>query len=233
VSGAEPPNLPGTRTLPPDPSSQSLFRYESLRARLNESLVAAGFCGTAGAVAALGVGMPGAVLVLATTLAVSVWAIRRAFRLSLEASSDHVVVRNYWRVYEINWIDVAEVGLGELAMGPAIATGPAVAFVLRNGKVIHAQSTPVHENEQDRIFGALAELAPPSVKFLHAEHAEEQPRRRSIRWRVIALCFAVLAVISVSSDTAWIRILLVACGVVVVGSAFLVLRRKHGVRNPK
>jgi hypothetical protein len=138
---------------------------------VNESLVAAAACAIPGVVAAIALGSPWGWLVLAPTAAVAAYAVRRAFRLAIEVSSEHVVVRNYWRVYEFDWLDVTQVGLGEMAMGPT--TGPAVAFILRDGRVIRAQATPSSEEQPDEFFSSLAALAPPSVGFLHPTRAND------------------------------------------------------------
>jgi hypothetical protein len=106
------------------------------------------------------------VAILFATVAIGAWGVRRAFRLSLEATSEHVTVRNFWRTYEFHWVDVTKVGLGEETMG--VLPQPAVAFGLRNGRIVRAQATPFKKKDQDVVFQALRELAPPSVQFFVA-----------------------------------------------------------------
>jgi hypothetical protein len=108
--------------------------------------------------------MPWRASVLAFTVGVGIWAIHRAFRLSLEASTDRVLVRNYWRDYEFNWLDVTRVGMGEVPTGPTHQ--PAIAFQLRTGQWVLAQATPGRVAARRLVLDALEALAPPSVEVV-------------------------------------------------------------------
>lgn len=150
------------------------YRYASRRLWRNESLIAAMTCATPGVIAALEIGRPWAYVILGSTILVGAWAVRRAFRLALEASSDVVTVHNYWRTYRFAWLDVTKIGLGEETMG--VLPQPAIAFGLRSGRIIRAQATPFKTAEQQVVFDALAALAPPSVEFFVSVRGREAPR---------------------------------------------------------
>ena len=151
-----------------------VLRYESSRIRFNEAAIAAMVCATPGGIAGFIIGPPWMFVVFAVTVAAGAWAVRRALRLSLEASPEGVVVRNFWRVYTFAWTDVVNVGLGMEAMG--VLPQPAVAFGLRGGKTVRAQATPVKVPEQQAVFDTLAALAPDSVEFFVTVHPRTSDR---------------------------------------------------------
>jgi hypothetical protein len=65
--------------------------------------------------------------ILATLLLAAVVAVKRAFRIRIETSGEHVRVLNYWRTFEFEWADVKDVGVGSLTQGPL--PQPALALV--------------------------------------------------------------------------------------------------------
>jgi hypothetical protein len=106
----------------------------------------------------------GAIAIAAVSVVPVVIFVRRAFRLSLEASRENVVVSNYWRTYRLDWADIRAVRVGVEVMG--VIPAPAFLFVLDDGKSIRAQATPPKKEQQRTEMQALAKLAPADVNFL-------------------------------------------------------------------
>lgn len=118
---------------------------------------------TPGAIAAAAVRLPGAIPIVALTSALVIVAVRRAFRLSIEASRESVNISNYWRTYSFEWSDVRAVRVGVEVMG--VIPIPAFLFTLRTGKTVRAQATPQREEGQRAAMVALAAIAPREVEF--------------------------------------------------------------------
>jgi hypothetical protein len=101
--------------------------------------------------------------ILATLLLAAVVAVKRAFRIRIETSGEHVRVLNYWRTFEFEWADVKDVGVGSLTQGPL--PQPALAFGLRSGQIICAQATPRNHAQRQKLARELASRAPHSVAW--------------------------------------------------------------------
>jgi hypothetical protein len=121
-----------------------------------------------GSVGVLGIIAIGAANAVPVTVAV-----QRAFRLSIEASHERVIVTNYWRTYRFEWSEVRAVEIAAEAMG--FIAAPAFLFILRSGKYVAAQATPQKKAPQRTALQALAKLAPEGVSFppLTTTHADD------------------------------------------------------------
>lgn len=153
-------------------SSTSVYTFASLRVRVIQAFLATGFPATVGIIAALELGAPWGFGLVAATVAIVTAECFRAFRLSLRASPEGVVVRNFWRDFEVSWLDVLKVGLGERSAGET--TMPAIAFVLRDGRVILAHATPDESTKRIPLIASLETIAPPSVQFLRDDARERR-----------------------------------------------------------
>jgi hypothetical protein len=134
------------------------YSFELRRLRFNESAIAAMVCATPGAIAAGVTGIPWAIGVIAVTVVVGAWSVKRAWRLGIWASESQVLVKNYWRTHEFGWHEVTDIGVGAVAMG--VLPQPAWAFRLSDGKVVRAQAMPLKRLDQQREWDALVALAP-------------------------------------------------------------------------
>jgi len=92
---------------------------------------------------------------LAATLALTV----RGLRVSLRADRSLIVVRNYFRTYELRWEDLSHIGV---SVTTSIASQfSAVVFRERDGRrFVAAQATTVGGREQRRVIHELAMLRP-------------------------------------------------------------------------
>jgi hypothetical protein len=70
-------------------------------------------------------------------------------------------VLNYWRTFEFAWNDVKDVGIGAITQGPL--PQPALAFGLRDGRIVCAQATPRNSSELQKLVRELTSWAPNSV----------------------------------------------------------------------
>jgi hypothetical protein len=139
------------------------YTYAPRRLRFNQSWIAAVTCATPGGITAAAIGAPWGYLVVAATVLVGAWSVKRAWRLGLWASESRVVVKNYWRTREFAWSEVTDIGLGAETMG--VLPQPAWAFRLANGSVLRAQATPFKRRDQQREWDSLVALAPESVSL--------------------------------------------------------------------
>jgi hypothetical protein len=99
--------------------------------------------------------------VLAVASPLGVLGVLRAQRLDFLLGDQGVVVRNYWRTYQFEWSDVRFVRMGRLWVG--LGPQAAVAFFLRERRVVRVQTTPGGKANHAQIFEAIAKLAPPDV----------------------------------------------------------------------
>ena len=141
------------------------YSYEPRRLRFNQSTIAAMVCATPGVVVIAGgeVGVPRAIGIIAATVLVGAWPVKRAWRLGIWASDSRVLVKNYWRTYDFAWHEVTDVGVGALPMG--VLPQPAWAFRLSSSKVVRSQAMPRKLHDQQREWGALTALAPHGVNL--------------------------------------------------------------------
>jgi hypothetical protein len=139
------------------------YSSEPGRLRFNQSWIAGVTCATPGAIAALAIGAPWAVGIIAATVVVGAWSVKRAWRLGIWASESHVLVKNYWRTHEFGWHEVTDIGVGAQTMG--VLPQPAWAFRLSGRKLVRAQAMPFKRREQQREWDALVALAPGGVNL--------------------------------------------------------------------
>lgn len=113
-------------------------------------------------------GVPGAVLAAAATESLAVLALGlvatcvltvRGLRVSLVADRSQIVVRNYFRTYELRWENVSHVGVSfTTSIGGQLT---AVVFRERSGRpYVPAQATTSSGREQQRVIAELAQLRP-------------------------------------------------------------------------
>jgi hypothetical protein len=81
----------------------------------------------------------------------------------LWASAERVRVQNYWRTFEFAWSEVTDLGVGKLTMG--VVPQSAWAFLLRDGRGVRAQATPIRPDVREAESHALLALAPHAVRF--------------------------------------------------------------------
>jgi len=92
-------------------------------------------------------------------------AARRAFRISLFATTDRVTVKNYWKTYFLPWTEIEEIGIG-LKHQAGFATQPALAFRQRAGGAVFASATPLRQTPRHQFMAAVLALAPSTVATL-------------------------------------------------------------------
>lgn len=149
------------------------WSYGPLRVGLIQAFLASGLVGMTGVLAFFEITQPWRYAVGGVTLLIVAGAVRRAFRVSLTANADRVIVQNFWRAHEFSWLEVTTVGLGERSAGDT--TMPALASFLRNGRAILAHATPDRADDRRPVVASLEALAPPGVEFLWREHARSLP----------------------------------------------------------
>lgn len=132
---------------------------ELRRIRFFASIVPAGSALVAGGIAGFAANTSLRIF-FAAVFFVSVLAALRGLRLDLLLDRRGVVVRNYWRTYELEWSDVEGVRLGLMQVG--IGLQKAIAFYLPD-RVVLVQATPIRSSSQAKAFEVIAKLAPPSV----------------------------------------------------------------------
>ena len=143
------------------------FSYAPLQLRLYAAYIAALPCLTYGAIATLAAHGPWRFGLLAVAVVVGVAAVHRAFRLQLNISVDGIVIKNYWRSYNIGWDQIVEVDIGSLTMG--IIPRPAVRFRLTGGGGARAQATPTSADLQKALLDRIRRIAPDEVAIGSSE----------------------------------------------------------------
>jgi hypothetical protein len=141
----------------------NVFHCAPREIRRDAALIALMACVTAFGITAAALPHPWTLVPIGVGLATAVPAVRRSSRLSLVATDDRVVIKNYWRTYEFQWLDVAEVWIGAWSVGASIQ--PAIAFRLRDGRRRWAQATPPRSADHLAVVDHLRSLAPSSVRF--------------------------------------------------------------------
>jgi hypothetical protein len=101
---------------------------------------------------------------IAAAVGASVWAIRRAMRISLVVTDDRIVVNNYWRTHAFTWSEVDGVGIALKQQG--VLPEPALAFKLRDGNAVFAKATPFRQKERQAFLSSVLALAPPGAARL-------------------------------------------------------------------
>ncbi len=101
------------------------------------------------------------IVIFAIASILGVLGVLRAQRLDFLLGDRSVVVRNYWRTYEFEWLDVELVRLALLRVGVVPQT--AIAFFLREQRPVLVQATPIGDTSRAMAFDAIAKLAPPDV----------------------------------------------------------------------
>jgi|SRR5712691_1129926 len=134
------------------------------RVQFNESAIALiTLAGLAWFVVRFGSGLLVQVGLLGALVLLAALAISRALRIRIEVSSERVRILNYFRTFEFPWTEVQNVGIGALTQGPLLQ--PAIAFGLRDGRVVCAQATPRNPTQQRLLAKELASRAPNSVAW--------------------------------------------------------------------
>ena len=82
---------------------------------------------------------------------------RRAFRIEIRLSRDRIDIRNYWRDYSVQWDEVQRVDLG------SVMSFPAVALVLKDGRVVSIQESSFSALPRSELLGKLRLFAPADV----------------------------------------------------------------------
>jgi hypothetical protein len=145
---------------------EATFICEPTRLRVNQAVIAALTGGVVGFIAVGSTSGTTRYILAAGVGALTLGGILRAFRLSLRADSERVLIRNYFRSYEFEWADVDQVAIGTKTMG--VVPQSAFAFlVMRDGssRDLRAQATPARNSARQAALRDLQRLAPPKVRF--------------------------------------------------------------------
>ncbi len=143
--------------------SSCTYSYEPLRTRLYEGFIAACTCVCAGGIATFAVSGAWRYSFGVLTGVVTLWAIRRSFRVGLWANEQRVLVRNFWITREFAWSDVKGVFKGLLTMGVVPQT--AWLFRLHSGRLVRVRATSIRAADREIQWQTLKRLAPSEVVF--------------------------------------------------------------------
>lgn len=134
------------------------------RTRTNEALIALILCVGLGWIpVALVPTLIPRVLIAIGVAGVAFFAIRRAFRIRIEADRETVAIFNYWRSYQMPWSRVRRIGLAAANQGVLLQR--ALGFELNDGKIVCAQGTPRNSAQRERLVAQLRSIVPGHVEW--------------------------------------------------------------------
>jgi hypothetical protein len=144
------------------PTDVNRLAHTPVRFRLGEAWSGLVVCATVGVIVSLALGSPWGYLTSLLALTAAVGVIHRAFRIGLFVDHEGVSIRNYWTEHHLPWREIRGVGISVKGAFPQ----PALAFNLRDGRVVLAQATPLRESDRHELREAVLAFAPVDVEAL-------------------------------------------------------------------